>query len=47
MFQGFPLILFGYPGVSSGIMGGLDTSENPEIIEIMVFGLSHNQIEKL
>ena len=27
--------------------GGLDTSKNPEIIEMRVLGFSHEQIEKL
>ena len=39
-----------YPGFSSDkklVLGGLDTSQNPEIIEMKSFGLSHNQIQKL
>ena len=41
-----------YPGVSKDknswfVWGGLDTSENPEIIELRSFGFSHKQIEKL
>ena len=39
-----------YPGVSRSkqlVFGLGDTSENPEIIEMMVSGFSHKQIEKL
>ena len=47
MIQGGFLVCVRDPGVSKVGFGGLDTSRNPEIIEMRIFGLSHKQIEKI
>ena len=49
MFQGFFLIVCRYPGVSKDEIIGFGSRghvQNPEIMEMRVFGFSHKQIEQ-